>query len=141
MVLYRSSSFPLQKFATHEVHEPMPHLYCARPRSFGSRGQRKFFFSRPFVSDTSAKCIDRKGLERRRTGNRQGARLSVNRCCPLILPPPRRAPGEMNFIRLQVSPVIMTVESKMASPDLLSYGFSVIVALGGVIGYMKAGWY
>ncbi|CAH3148982.1 unnamed protein product [Porites evermanni] len=33
----------------------------------------------------------------------------------------------------------MTVESKMASPDLLSYGFSVIVALGGVIGYMKAG--
>lgn len=35
----------------------------------------------------------------------------------------------------------MTVESKMASPDLLSYGFSVIVALGGVIGYMKAGRY
>ena len=47
----------------------------------------------------------------------------------------------MTFTRLQASPVIMTVESKMASPDLLSYGFSVIVALGGVIGYMKAGRY
>ena len=61
---------------------------------------------------------------------------------PILLlpssPDPRR---EMTFIRLQVSPVIMTVESKMASPDLLSYGFSVIVALGGVIGYMKAGRY
>ena len=60
----------------------------------------------------------------------------------LLLPPapllPRR---EMTFIRLQVSPAIMTVESKMVSPDLLSYGFSVIVALGGVIGYMKAGRY
>jgi len=33
----------------------------------------------------------------------------------------------------------MSVESKMASPDLLSYGFSAIVALGGVIGYVKAG--
>ena len=65
----------------------------------------------------------------------------MNRCCLLILPPPRRVPGEMTFFRLQVSPVIMTVESKMASPDLLSYGFSVIVALGGVIGYMKAGRY
>ena len=28
--------------------------------------------SRPFVSDTSPKCIDREGLERRRTGTRQG---------------------------------------------------------------------
>ena len=27
---------------------------------------------RPFVSDTSPKCIDREGLERRRTGTRQG---------------------------------------------------------------------
>ena len=27
--------------------------------------------SRPFVSDTSPKCIDREGLERRRTGTRQ----------------------------------------------------------------------
>ena len=63
-----------------------------------------------------------------------------------MLPPPRELPSEsprvvINLIHLQVSPVIMTVESKMASPDLLSYGFSVIVALGGVIGYMKAGRY
>ena len=29
--------------------------------------------SRPFVSDTSPKCIDREGLERRRIGIRQGA--------------------------------------------------------------------
>ena len=44
--------------------------------------------------------------------------------------------------KFPVSPSTMTVESKMASsPDLLSYGFSVIVALGGVIGYAKAGWY
>ena len=28
--------------------------------------------SRPFVSDTSPKCIDREGLKRRRTGTRQG---------------------------------------------------------------------
>ena len=62
-----------------------------------------------------------------------------------MLPPPQQAPQGVpqgnDFIRLQVFPVIMTVESKMASPDLLSYGFSVIVALGGVIGYMKAGRY
>ena len=62
-------------------------------------------------------------------------------CCPLPSELPREFSREMTFIRLQVFPVIMTVESKMASPDLLSYGFSVIVALGGVIGYMKAGRY
>ena len=28
---------------------------------FGSRGPRKFFFPRPFVSDTSPKCFDREG--------------------------------------------------------------------------------
>ena len=40
----------------------------------------------------------------------------------------------------QFSLVSMAAESKMASsPDLLSYGFSVIVMLGGVIGYAKAG--
>ena len=35
--------------------------------------------SRPFVSDTSPKCIDREGLERRRTGTKQHERhcLSV----------------------------------------------------------------
>ncbi|XP_022799837.1 transmembrane protein 14C-like [Stylophora pistillata] len=33
----------------------------------------------------------------------------------------------------------MQSSGKMASPDYLSYGFSVIVALGGVIGYVKAG--
>lgn len=42
-------------------------------------------------------------------------------------------------------PSLLTVtmqssDNKMASPDYLSYGFSVIVALGGVIGYVKAGW-
>lgn len=35
--------------------------------------------------------------------------------------------------------VTMQSSEKMASPDYLSYGFSVIVALGGVIGYVKAG--
>ena len=35
--------------------------------------------------------------------------------------------------------VIMQSSVKMASPDYISYGFSVIVALGGVIGYVKAG--
>ena len=53
---------------------PRPHYY-ARPMRFGSRGQRKFLRpspgSRPFVSDTSPKCIDREDLERRRTGTRQ----------------------------------------------------------------------
>ena len=44
---------------------PRPHYY-ARPMRFGSRG--------PAVrlSDTSPKFIDREGLERRRTGTRQG---------------------------------------------------------------------
>ena len=42
--------------------------YCERPMRFGSPGPRKFFFSRPFVSDTSPKSIDQEGLERRLTG-------------------------------------------------------------------------
>ena len=62
-----------------------------------------------------------------------------------MLPHPQRAPQGVpqgnDFHSSPGLPVIMTVESKMASPDLLSYGFSVIVALGGVIGYMKAGRY
>ena len=41
---------------------PRPQYY-ARPMHFGSRG--------PFVSETSPKCIDREGLERRRTRTRQ----------------------------------------------------------------------
>ena len=33
--------------------------------------------SRPFVSDTSPKCIDREGLKRRRTGTRQLSTLTI----------------------------------------------------------------
>ena len=51
-----------------------------------------------------------------------------------------RNPGYCRRLVTSFFSVTMTVESKMASPDLLSYGFSVIVALGGVIGYAKAGW-
>ena len=48
--------------------------YSARPIRFGSRGPSQVlreFISRPFVSDTSPKCIDREGLGRCRTGTRQ----------------------------------------------------------------------
>ena len=46
--------------------------YCAWPMRFGSRGPRKLLaVSRPFISDTSPECIDREGLDRRRTGIRQ----------------------------------------------------------------------
>lgn len=57
-------------------------------------------------------------------------------------PPPAPPPKNVPFAKLVPSSLsaTMTVESKMASPDILSYGFSVIVALGGVIGYVKAGW-
>ena len=51
--------------------------YHAQPMRFGSRGPRQF--SRPFVSDTSPKCIDREGPERRRTGTRQ---VAENRSLP-----------------------------------------------------------
>ena len=55
---------------------PSPYAhYCAWPMLFGSRGPRKLLaVSRPFISDTSPECIDREGLERRRTGTSQ-ARL------------------------------------------------------------------
>ena len=35
--------------------------------------------SRPFVSDTSPKCIDREGLERRRTGTRQHINYRIHK--------------------------------------------------------------
>lgn len=47
---------------------PRPH-YPVRPLRFASRGASEF--SRPFVSDTSANCINREGL-----GRRQQNRLS-----------------------------------------------------------------
>ena len=49
---------------------PGPHI-CARTMRFGSRDPRKF---RIRSSDTSPKCIDREGLEGRRTGTRRRAR-------------------------------------------------------------------
>ena len=50
---------------------PRPQYYT-RPKRFGSRGPSEDFVSRPFVSDTSPKWIDRKGLGKRRTGTMRG---------------------------------------------------------------------
>jgi len=36
-------------------------------------------------------------------------------------------------------PAVESKPLKMASPDYFSFGFAAIVALGGVIGYAKAG--
>ena len=50
----------------------------------------------------------------------------------------------LRYFKAKLVPNFLTAtmqsSDKMASPDYLSYGFSVIVALGGVIGYAKAGW-
>ena len=49
-------------------HSPsFPYHVTKNRRALGTR----MGVSRPFVSDTSPKCIDRDGLERRRTGTRQ----------------------------------------------------------------------
>ena len=54
---------------------PSP-LYCARPMQFGWRGPSEFF-----VSDNSPKCIEREGLERHRTGTREGLVVrSIGKC-------------------------------------------------------------
>ena len=51
---------------------PRPHYYSPSD-AFRVTWSEKVFdgVSRPFVSDTSSKCIDREGLERRRIGTRQ----------------------------------------------------------------------
>ena len=51
--------------------------YCARSMRFWSRGLSKFFFPRPFVSDTSLKYIDCEGLGKCGTGARQVALMSL----------------------------------------------------------------
>ena len=59
---------------------PRPH-FSARPMRFGSCGPSDLCLSRPYVSDTSPKSIDREGLERRRGGTWQTI-------IHLIYPPP-----------------------------------------------------
>ena len=78
------------------------------------------------------------GIPRNSIGTNPFYRSTARRC----MTPESPGTNTKSRVLLVTSflPVTMTVESKMASPDLLSYGFSVIVALGGVIGYAKAGW-
>ena len=98
---------------------PRPHYYARLMRS-GSRGPRKLNVwtfqkcktahacalrdclgvSRPFVSDTSPKCIDREGLKRRRTGTWQDYALKFPAWYVLARdlgfpPPPAFPPNRM----------------------------------------------
>ena len=91
---------------------PRPHYY-ARPMRFGSRGPGKF--SRPFVSDTSPKCIDREGLERRRTGTRQVvAHLNS------LKRPAEHSERTISFFLRETNPCLVLtgqVESNCVKPD------------------------
>ena len=64
---------------------PRPH-FSERPMRVASRGPSDLCFSRPYVSDTSPKSIDREGLERRRGGTWQTM-------IHLIYPPPPFPPA------------------------------------------------
>ena len=89
---------------------PRPHYY-AQPMHFGSSGPRKF--SRPFVSDTSPKCIDPEGLERRRTGTRQ---VAENRSLPQCMWDTLNLPNKLTcilslfcFLKLQKNSDTLTI--------------------------------
>ena len=73
----RLKSIPILRPGLYEIMSsflclvPRPHYY-ARPIVSGHVVRESFRgVSRPFVSDTSPRCIDREGLERRRKETRQ----------------------------------------------------------------------